>query len=118
MLSKSLGQILRVAVSLHVMFHFLSDHSTSDDYDEAIPNVICEQAIIAAIDFVEYCCQHTAFIACRGNIDEEIKLINAGKVFALLIAKCILHVCVAEFMHINGVNKSSKPDGAHCLCAQ
>ena len=43
------------------MFHLLSD--ASDDYDEAISDVVCGQAIITAIDFVEYCCQPTAFIA-------------------------------------------------------
>lgn len=73
MLSKSLGQTLRVAASRHVLFHFLSDA-----FDEPIPDVICEPAIVAAIDFVELCCQQTAFIAGRGDIEEEIKLIDAG----------------------------------------
>ncbi len=73
MLSKSLGQTLRVAASLHVLFHLLSDTS-----QESLPDVISEQAVIAAIDFVEVCCQQTAYIAGRGEIEKEIKLIEAG----------------------------------------
>ena len=75
MLSKSLGQTLRVATALHVLFHFLSE---SDALVEAIPDIISEQAIVAAIDFVEVCCQQTAYIAGRGEIQEEIKHIDAG----------------------------------------
>lgn len=40
--------------------------------DEALPDVICGQAVTAAINFVDYCCQQTAFMAGRGDIDEEI----------------------------------------------
>lgn len=78
MLSKSLGQTLHVAASLHVLFHFLSDAS-----EEAIPDVICEQAIVAAIDFIEVCCHQTAFTAGR---EQEIKLIDAGNL--ILPHKC------------------------------
>ena len=47
MLSKSLGQTLRIAASMHILFQFLSDAS-----EEAIPDVICDPAIVAAIDFM------------------------------------------------------------------
>lgn len=45
MLSKSKGQILRVAATLHVLFHI--------DTPLAIPPVIGENAVKAAIDFVD-----------------------------------------------------------------
>lgn len=44
-----------------------------------LPSTINEQAIRAAIDFVDVCSQHTAYIAGRGEIDEEIKHILSGK---------------------------------------
>ena len=59
MLSKSLGQTLRVATALHVLFHFLSESDASVYAVEAIPDIISEQEIVAAIDFVEVCCQQT-----------------------------------------------------------
>ena len=34
--------------------------------------VVAEKALKAAINFVEVCCQHTAFIAGRGNISDEL----------------------------------------------
>ena len=46
MLSKSLGQILRVSAALHILF------KSEDD----IPDIISNSAIEAAINFVETCC--------------------------------------------------------------
>ena len=54
MLSKSLGHILRVSTALHVLFHTEIDKDLSD--------TISQSAVDAAIDFVEVCCQHTAYI--------------------------------------------------------
>ena len=71
-LSKSLGQILCVAGSLHVLFHFLSDAS-----QDPLPDTISKEAIAAATNFVEVCCQQTAFIAGRSEIYKEIELIQA-----------------------------------------
>ena len=48
MLSKSLGQILRVSAALHILFNIESE----DD----IPDTISNSAIEAAINFVETCC--------------------------------------------------------------
>jgi len=48
LLSKSIGQTLRVAASMHVVFG-LED-------EEPPPNTISYMAIKAAIDFVEVCC--------------------------------------------------------------
>ena len=58
LLSKSMGQTLRVAASMHVLFQ-LED-------EEPLPSTISDQAINAAINFVEVCCQQTAYISGRG----------------------------------------------------
>lgn len=58
MLSKSLGQVLRVSASLHVMFHYLSASK-----HEPLPDTITKEALKAAINLVEVCCQQMAFIA-------------------------------------------------------
>ena len=55
MLSKSKGQILRVAATLHMLFHI--------DTPLAIPSVIGVDAVEAAIDFVDVCIQQAAFLA-------------------------------------------------------
>ena len=73
MLSKSLGQILRVSAVMHVLFHM--------DIEEPLPDTITEMAIEAAIDFVDLCCQHTAYITGRGNINNELDLVEAGKYY-------------------------------------
>lgn len=73
MLSKSLGQTLRVSALLHIIFHFLSDAS-----DNPLPDTISENAIVAAIDFVEVCCQQAAYIAGRKDIKKEIEHMEAG----------------------------------------
>lgn len=70
MLSKSKGQILRVAATFHVLFHL--------DRPEVIPQEISEGAITPAITFVGMCCQQTAFVAGRGDITEEIRIIKAS----------------------------------------
>ena len=58
MLSKALLQILHVSAPMHVIFHL--------DSAESMSSTITEAAIEAAIDFVELCCQHMAYITGRG----------------------------------------------------
>lgn len=70
MLSKSLGQIIRVSAAMHVLFHLESK--------ETVPDIISDAAIEAAIDFVEVCCQHTAYITGRGNINQELEYLQSG----------------------------------------
>lgn len=67
MLSKSKGLILRV---LHVLFQL--------DTPNDIPDTISKLAIVAAQDFVDVCCQHTAFVAGRGDIQEAIQQLQLG----------------------------------------
>lgn len=71
MLSKSIGQILRVSPAMHVLFLMGDDSPLSD--------TIANMTIEAAIDFVDICCQHTAYITGRGNIAQELDIMNTGK---------------------------------------
>ena len=75
MLSKSKGLSLRVAGVLHVLFHLGSD--------DVIPKAISEKAIVAAQDFVDVCCQHTAYLAGRGDIEDAIHKLQQGLFFAV-----------------------------------
>lgn len=64
MLSKSRGQVLCIAATLHVLFHV--------ETPLEIPPEISNQALVAAINFVETCNQHVAFLSGRGIIDDYI----------------------------------------------
>ena len=70
MLSKSKGIILRLAAVFHILFH-------TEAHDK-IPTEIGSDAIKAAIDYVNMCCQHAAHIAGRGDIAEAILHIQTG----------------------------------------
>ena len=74
MLSKSKGQILRVAATMHVLFHM--------DEPLDIPLVISEGAIKASENFVEMCLQNAAYLVGRGDIKEAVHVddIQPGKV--------------------------------------
>jgi len=65
-----MGQILHVSAAIHVLFHM--------DSDNPLPQVISEAAIEAVIDFVEVCCQQTAYITGHGDIKGELDLVEAG----------------------------------------
>lgn len=69
MLSKAKGQILRVSASLSLLFSIGNDEPTI--HEPAVTH-ISEDVLKAAINFVDVCCQHTAFMAGRGVISEEI----------------------------------------------
>ena len=72
MLSKSRGQVLRVAAVLHTLFSVDSENSDIDD-------TISDEAMKAAVDFVRTACQQTAYVAGRGLLKEEIdKIIQSG----------------------------------------
>ena len=60
-----------VWLSLHILFYL----------DKEDPDVSSE-AITAAIDFVELCCQQTAYLAGRGDISEELRLQKGIRSFA------------------------------------
>ena len=71
MLSKSRGQILRVAATLHVLFHL--------DTPLSIPATISDEALKAAQEFVETSNQHVACLAGRGDITEAIEMFQELK---------------------------------------
>lgn len=82
---------------MHILFHLDSEEQFpsefSEEHDESptevlLPNEdeltptdeISNKALEAAIDFVEVCCQHAAYITGHGKMDEELKLIETGKI--------------------------------------
>ena len=69
-----MGQILRVSVALYILFRV----ECEDPLQDALPDTISQDAIKAAINFVEVCCQHTAYISGRGQIESELELVQAG----------------------------------------
>jgi len=65
MLSKSRGQVLRVAAVIHMMFSI-------DNANYEVEEVVTEKSVKAAINLVQTACQQTAFIAGRGELQEEV----------------------------------------------
>ena len=60
----------------HILFHIrlpsASDSSEStDECSDTISNHISDEALCAAVDFVEISIQHAAYIAGRGEIPNE-----------------------------------------------
>ena len=64
MLSKSKGQILRVAGVFSVLFGIGTDDANED---------ITDVALAAAINFVEVSCDHAFFLASRASLKDEIE---------------------------------------------
>lgn len=89
MLSRSRGQVLRVAAVMHVLFHV--------DTPTSIPDELTESAVRAADCFVEICLQHASYIGGRGDLQEAIDEIDQG----ILLCTCkflTLHItcsCIA-----------------------
>ena len=76
MLSKSKGQILRVAATLHILFAM---YPAVGSVDNRIDREITNKAVLAAINLVEVCCQQTAYMAGRGELQQDIQLIKASE---------------------------------------
>jgi hypothetical protein len=79
MLSKSVGQILRVSAAMHVLFS-IGDDSDSDviececqETGDASSYTVSSKAIEAAIDFVQTCFEQTACIAGKNASKERGK---------------------------------------------
>ena len=70
MLSKSKGQLLRVAAVMHVLFNL--------DNPSSIPQQISEAAVKAADSFVDLCLDHAAYLRGKGKLAEAIEEINKG----------------------------------------
>lgn len=71
MLSKSRGQVLRLATVLHMLF--------SLDKTEDLSEEVSEEAIKAAVNFVKLACQQTAFIAGKKTLPEELEKFKCGE---------------------------------------
>ena len=84
MLAKSKGQILRVSVVFHALFGW--------ENPQAISDVISEDALRAAIEFVDVCMQHAAFLAGRGEISQEVDKLQT--LLAGMIPQCIYYIHV------------------------
>ena len=69
MISKSLGQVLRVPGVMHILFSL-----DKEDVD----NTVTVAAIDAAIHFVEVRCQQTAYIAGRGELEKGLSMLMEG----------------------------------------
>ena len=69
--------MLRVAASLHILFSL--NECDDDVIFDGNSTEISEKAVEAAIDFVALCLKQTAFIAGRGEIDEEIQILKLSK---------------------------------------
>lgn len=68
---------------MHVMFHMYTP--------QAIPQEISEDAIKAALNFVEVCNQRLAFLSGRGKIEEAIDAIveiQKGMITVYLLFPC------------------------------
>ena len=81
MLSKSKGQILRVAVTLHVLVNWESPQS--------IPDEISDAAMKAAINVVDVCIQHSAYLAGRGDLQDEIENLQQIQLGKLHFRRCV-----------------------------
>ncbi|MCG8623084.1 MAG: DUF3987 domain-containing protein [Proteobacteria bacterium] len=71
-LSKSKGQILRVAAVLNALF--------SMDCDHPLDKQLSSASVEAAINFVEICNEHTAVIGGRNNTSDPI--VSTCKLFS------------------------------------
>ena len=84
MLGKAKGQILHVAACLQMFFD--DSATTNEEMDdeteqsmnmeieqvEELPTLINADAIAAAINFVQVCCQHTLYITGRHLLADEV----------------------------------------------
>ena len=88
MLSKSKGQVLRVAAVLHVLSYIKvqnDDSAVETQQSDELASVISESAIKAAVNFVSLCCQQTAYMTGRGNIKEEVEMLKTSMLYLYLI---------------------------------
>lgn len=88
MLSKSKGQILRTAATLHVLFNL--------ETPLTIPSVISDSAIKAAVNLVDVCLQHAAFLAGRGDIDDMIQEMIKGILMYCNVFHCVQHSYILD----------------------
>ena len=59
---------------MHILFRLKHE----DPLQDPILDIISQDAIKAAVNFVKVCCQHTAYISGRGQVDNELELVQAS----------------------------------------
>lgn len=92
MLSKAKGQVLRVAAALNVIFNDSCDEDEQISVS-GVSSTISNESIVAAQNFVDLCCQHAAYIAGRGKVEDEInKVTSACKLYT-----CRAHVTLSAY---------------------
>ena len=94
MLSKSKGQVLRIAAVMHVLFHI--------ENPNAIPSELSEAAVKAADCFVDLCLQHAAFLGGRGDLKTEviIKALYGRAYYELFVhSQCLPQLDTWEKLH-------------------
>lgn len=77
------GLTLRVAAVMHVAFHLESPHD--------IPKEISQQALEAALDFVDVCCKHAAFMAVREEMVDPIQQLQTGMYIVYIGSKICMN---------------------------
>ena len=103
MLSKTKGQILRVAAVLHVLFQ-IHTPNVNGDHEEACvePDKISDKALCAAVDFVEISTQHAAYIAEKDTIFKELERHNWKVLYVCMQCIHLLllnHLFITNNMH-------------------
>ena len=78
MLSKSRGQVLRLAAIFHVLFTIGEEDPFEPGDGEPGADVISSIAVKAAIDFVRVSCKQVAFISGRGCLEDELERYGNG----------------------------------------
>jgi len=93
MLSKSRGQVLRVAAVMNMLFSI-------DNEKYEVKEEVSEESIKAAINLVQSACQQTAFVAGRGVLQEEVENpTQSGKVDVTNVSK-LAKYCMLTFSYI------------------
>ena len=62
--------MLRVAAILNALFHL--------ETPLCVPEVISDEAVKAAINFVDVTIQHAAYLAGRGDVDDAVQSLQKG----------------------------------------
>lgn len=102
MLSKSQGQVLRVATAFHVLLCDPIDQQLATLI--SIPPTNSSAAIVAVQNFVETCCQHTTFIAKCGHLGREISCLSSGTSYLrFYILDCVRIMSTLRLQYVHTI---------------
>ena len=83
LLSKSRGQLLRLATVLHMLFSI-------DNTEQPLAEEMSDEAVKAAVNFIRIASQQTAYIAGRESLQEEFDKFKTGTCTWMLHPSCII----------------------------